>query len=142
MPSQLFYTTQIPVSLWFLSRNKTQKNKTLFIDARNMGTMINRTLRMLDDNDIVKIAKTFDAFRAGKSKDSRGFSAVVDTETIASHNFILTPGRYVGAADIEEDAEPFDKKISRLTNELNEMFNQSHKLEKEIKKQLETLGSF
>jgi type I restriction enzyme M protein len=140
MPGQLFYTTQIPVSLWFLNRNKPQKKKTLFIDARNMGTMVSRTLRELNDKDIQKIAKAFDSFRNGKTKNVQGFCAVSDTATIASHDFVLTPGRYVGIAETEEDSEPFNKKMKRLTGELSEMFAQSQKLEKEIKKQLGGLG--
>ncbi|MDR1269237.1 MAG: type I restriction-modification system subunit M [Planctomycetaceae bacterium] len=140
MPGQLFYTTQIPVSLWFLNRNKPQKNKTLFIDARNMGTMVSRTLRVLDDKDIEKIANVFDRFRIGKAKEVQGFCAVTDIKTIAAHNFILTPGRYVGVVETEQDTEPFDEKMKKLTSQLSEMFTQSHKLEKEIKKQLENLG--
>jgi type I restriction enzyme M protein len=140
MPGQLFYTTQIPVSLWFLNRDKPQKGKTLFIDARNMGTMVSRTLRVLDDKDIEKIAETFNNFRNKKQKDIQGFCAVADLTTIASHDFILTPGRYVGVAETENDTEPFEDKMTRLTGQLSEMFTQSHKLEKEIKKNIGALG--
>ena len=94
MPSQLFYTTQIPVSVWFLNKDKKQKGKTLFIDARNMGTMITRKLRQLTDEDIRMVAETVDAFEAGTLAEEKGFCAVVPTAEIAKQDFILTPGRY------------------------------------------------
>ena len=140
MPSQLFYTTQIPVSLWFLSKNKAQKGKTLFVDARNMGSMVTRKLRELTDEDIAKIADTFTAFQNGTCEDEKGFCAVADMEKIASQDFILTPGRYVGIADQEEDGEPFDEKMARLTGELSGLFAKSHELEAEICKQLKSIG--
>lgn len=140
MPSQLFYTTQIPVSLWFLSRNKKQKGKTLFIDAREMGTMKSRKLRELSDDDIKKLGDTYDKYEAGTLGNEKGFCAVVDTAEIAKHDYILTPGRYVGIKEQEEDKEPFDEKMKRLTGELSELFEESHKLEAEIRKQLESLG--
>jgi type I restriction enzyme M protein len=140
MPPQLFYTTQIPVSIWFVSKEKAQKNKTLFIDARNMGTMVTRKLRDLTDEDITKIADTFTAFDAGTCDDEKGFCAVVTTEDIAKQDFILTPGRYVGIAEQEEDSEPFEEKMERLTGELSELFKKSHELEEEIKKQLKGIG--
>ena len=140
MPAQLFYTTQIPVSLWFLNKNKAQKGKTLFIDARNMGTMVTRKLRELTDEDIARIADTFTAFQGGKCEDEKGFCAVADLEKIASQDFILTPGRYVGIAEQEADDEPFEEKMSRLTGELSDLFAKSHELEVEIKKQLENIG--
>jgi type I restriction enzyme M protein len=140
MPPQLFYTTQIPVSIWFVSKEKAQKNKTLFIDARNMGTMVTRKLRDLTDEDITKIADTFTAFDAGTCEDEKGFCAVVTTEDIAKQDFILTPGRYVGIAEQEEDSEPFEEKMERLTGELSELFKKSHELEEEIKKQLKGIG--
>lgn len=140
MPSQLFYTTQIPVSLWFLSRNKKQKGKTLFIDAREMGTMKSRKLRELSDDDIKKLGDTYDKYEAGTLENEKGFCAVVDTAEIAKHDYILTPGRYVGIKEQEEDKEPFDEKMKRLTGELSELFEESHKLEAEIRKQLESLG--
>ena len=141
MPPQLFYTTQIPVSLWFLSRNKKQKGKTLFIDAREMGTMKSRKLRELDyKKDIKKLGDTYDKYEAGTLENEKGFCAVVDTAEIAKHNYILTPGRYVGIKEQEEDKEPFDEKMKRLTGELSELFEESHKLEAEIRKQLESLG--
>lgn len=140
MPPQLFYTTQIPVSIWFVSKEKTQKNKTLFIDARNMGTMVTRKLRDLSDEDIAKIADTFTAFDAGTCEDEKGFCAVVTTEDIAKQDFILTPGRYVGIAEQEEDSEPFEEKMVRLTGELSELFKKSHALEEEINVQLRKIG--
>lgn len=147
MPAQLFYTTQIPVSLWFLSKNKKQKGKTLFIDARKMGTMVTRKLRELSDgsknpeeNDIGKIAATYNAYCDGTLQAVRGFCAVATTEEIASQDYILTPGRYVGIEEQEDDGEPFEEKMSRLTGELSELFAQSHMLEAEIRQKLEAIG--
>ena len=140
MPSQLFYTTQIPVSLWFLSKNKTQKGKTLFIDARKMGTMVTRKLREFTDDDIKKIADTYKAFADGTLEDVKGFCAVVGTDEIARQDYILTPGRYVGIEEQEADDEPFDEKMTRLTGELSAMFAKSHELEEEIRKNLGAIG--
>jgi type I restriction enzyme M protein len=147
MPTQLFFTTQIPVSLWFINRNKTQKGKTLFIDARKMGVMVNRRLRELfykkedgSDGDILKIAKTFKAFNDGTLEDVKGFCAAVTTEEIGKQDYILTPGRYVGIEDQEDDGEPFDEKMTRLTSELSVMFKRSHELEDEIRKRLGAIG--
>jgi type I restriction enzyme M protein len=140
MPTQLFYTTQIPVSLWFLSRNKKQKGKTLFIDARKMGTMVNRRLREMTADDIAKIAAAFEAFDSGTLEDVKGFCAVVTTEEIAKQDYILTPGRYVGIEAQEDDGEPFEAKMTRLTGELSEMFKRSHELEEEIRKRLGAIG--
>ena len=140
MPTQLFYTTQIPVSLWFLSKNKKQPGKTLFIDARKMGTMVTRKLRELSEDDIKKIADTYNAFIDGTLEDVKGFCAVKTTEDIAAQDYILTPGRYVGIEDKEEDDEPFDEKMTRLTSELSQMFAKSHELEEEIRKKLGAIG--
>ena len=140
MPTQLFYTTQIPVSLWFLSRNKKQKGKTCFIDARKMGTMVSRKLRMLTDADIQELAKTFDAYENGTLEDVKGFCAVATTAQIAEQDYILTPGRYVGIEEQEDDGEPFDEKMERLTTELSALFAKSHDLENEIKKNLKAIG--
>lgn len=140
MPSQLFYTTQIPVSLWFLSKNKTQKGKTLFIDARKMGTMVTRKLREFTDDDIKKIADTYKAFADGTLEDVKGFCAVVGTDEIAKQDYILTPGRYVGIEEQEADDEPFDEKMTRLTGELSAMFAKSHELEEDIRKNLGAIG--
>lgn len=140
MPTQLFYTTQIPVSLWFLAKNKKQKRKTLFIDARKMGTMVTRKLRELTEEDIAKIADTYNAYVEGTLEDTKGFCAVVTTEVIANQDYILTPGRYVGIEEQQEDGEPFEEKMARLTTELSELFAQSHKLEEEIRQKLGAMG--
>lgn len=140
MPTQLFYTTQIPVSLWFLARNKKQKNKTCFIDARKMGTMVTRRLREMTDEDIARIAQTFDAYENGTLENVKGFCAVATTEEIARQDYILTPGRYVGIEEQADDGEPFEEKMNRLTKELAELFQQSHQLEHEIKKRLAAIG--
>lgn len=147
LPSQLFYTTGIPVCLWFLSKNKKQKGKTLFIDARKMGTMVTRALRELTDgsddpekNDIGKLSETYNAFVAGTLEDVPGFCAVVTTEKIAEQDYILTPGRYVGIETQEDDGEPFEEKMARLSTELYDLFKESHKLENEIKKKLAAIG--
>ena len=140
MPSQLFYTTQIPVSLWFLAKNKKQKGKTLFIDARKLGTMVTRKLRELTDEDIKRIADTYNAFVDGTLKDEKGFCAVVTTQDIAKQDYILTPGRYVGIEEQEDDGEPFEEKMGRLTSELSELFAKSHELEAEIKERLGAIG--
>ena len=140
MPTQLFYTTQIPVSLWFLAKNKKQKGKTLFIDARKMGTMVSRKLRELTEEDIAKIADTYNAYADGTLEDVKGFCAVVTTEEIAKQDYILTPGRYVGIEEQKEDGEPYEEKMARLTGELSELFDQSHKLEAEIRQKLGAIG--
>ena len=140
MPPQLFYTTQIPVSLWFLNRGKKQQGKTLFIDARNMGTMRTRKLRELTDGDIAQIADTYKVFTEGKLKDKAGFCAVASTEDISKQDYILTPGRYVGIEEPEDDGEPFDDKMKRLTSELSGMFKESDRLQEEIRKQLGSIG--
>ena len=140
MPTQLFYTTQIPVSLWFISKHKKQAGKTLFIDARKMGDMVSRKLRELTDEDIKKISDTYNAYVNGTLEDVKGFCAVVDTEKIAEQDYILTPGRYVGVEEQEDDGEPFEEKMARLTSELSDLFKQSHKLEAEIKEKLGAIG--
>lgn len=140
MPTQLFYTTQIPVSLWFLAKNKKQKGKTPFIDARKMGTMVTRKLRELTEEDITKIADTYNAYADGTLEDAKGFCAVVTTEEIAKQDYILTPGRYVGIEEQQEDGEPFEEKMARLTSELSELFDQSHNLEAEIRQKLGAIG--
>ena len=140
MPTQLFYTTQIPVSLWFLAKNKKQKGKTLFIDARKMGTMVTRKLRELTEEDIAKIADSYNAYVDDTLEGVKGFCAVVTTEEIAKQDYILTPGRYVGIEEQQEDGEPFEEKMARLTGELSELFAQSHNLEAEIRQKLGAIG--
>ena len=140
MPTQLFYSVTIPVTLWFISKNKKQKGKTLFIDARKMGYMVDRKHRDFTDEDIKKLADTFKAFQSGTLEEVKGFCAVADIQTIAAQDYILTPGRYVGIEEQEDDGEPFDEKMKRLTSELSEMFKKSHELENEIREKLGAIG--
>lgn len=140
LPTQLFYSVTIPVTLWFISKNKKQKGKTLFIDARKMGYMVDRKHRDFTDEDIQKLADTFEAFQNGTLEDAKGFCAVADLQTIEKQDYILTPGRYVGIEEQEEDSEPFDEKMARLTSELSDMFAKSHELEAEIRKKLGAIG--
>ena len=150
LPGQLFYSTQIPVCLWFLARNKNdgkrrdRRGQTLFIDARKMGVMLDRVHRELTEEEIKRLADTYHAWRgdegAGEYKDIPGFcKSAVKTE-IASHDYVLTPGRYVGAEEVEDDDEPFEEKMQRLATELNEQFVESARLEAAIKANLEELG--
>jgi type I restriction enzyme M protein len=140
MPTQLFYTTQIPVSLWFINRNKKQKGKTLFIDARKIGSMVNRRLREMTVEDIAKIAETFNTFDEGTLENVKGYCASVTTEEIAKQDYILTPGRYVGIEEQEDDGEPFEDKMKRLTTELSGLWKRSHELEDEIRLRLGEIG--
>jgi len=140
MPTQLFYSVTIPVTLWFISKNKKQKGKTLFIDARKMGFMVDRKHRDLSDEDIAKLADTFTAFQNDELEEVKGFCAVASTEDITKQDYILTPGRYVGIEEQEDDGEPFDEKMKRLTSELSEMFEKSHELENEIREKLGAIG--
>lgn len=140
MPTQLFYSVTIPVTLWFISKNKKQKGKTLFIDARKMGFMVDRKHRDFSDEDIAKLADTFTAFQNGELEEVKGFCAVASTEEIAKQDYILTPGRYVGIEEQEDDGEPFEEKMTRLTSELSEMFEKSHELENEICEKLGAIG--
>ncbi|MGC6178315.1 N-6 DNA methylase [Lacrimispora sp. 38-1] len=140
LPTQLFYSVTIPVTLWFISKNKKQRGKTIFIDARKMGFMLNRKHRDFTDEDINMIADTFTAFQEGTLEDVKGFCSVATTEEIAKHDYILTPGRYVGIEEQEDDGEPFEEKMTRLTTELYGLFEESHKLEDEICKKLAAIG--
>lgn len=140
MPSNLFYSVTIPVTLWFITRGKKQKGKTVFIDARKMGTMVDRIHRELNDEDIAKIADTVEAFQKGTLEDEKGFCAVASIQDIAKQDYILTPGRYVGIEEQEDDGEPFEEKMARLTGELSELFAQSHELEDEIREKLGSIG--
>ena len=150
LPGQLFYTTQIPVCLWFLARNKKngkfrdRSGETLFIDARKMGTLIDRTHKELSDDEIDKIAGTYHAWRgekdAGEYKDVSGFCISSGFDKIKEHGYVLTPGRYVGAAEIEDDGIPFEEKMAELTAKLYEQFDEAELLETTIKKNLEKLG--
>lgn len=140
MPPQLFYSTQIPVCLWILSRKKDQPGKTLFIDAREMGAMVTRKLREFTEEDIARVSDAFTAFRKGELEEEKGFSAIATIDDIAKQDYILTPGRYVGIADVEDDGEPFEEKMARLTGELSKCFEESNRLQEQIKKNLEAIG--
>ena len=140
MPTQLFYSVTIPVTLWFITRGKKQTRKTLFIDARNMGHMVDRKHRDFSEEDIARLAETFTAFQNGSLEDVKGFCAVATTNQIAAQDYILTPGRYVGIEDGPVDDEPFADKMKRLTTELDGMFTKSHELEEEIKNNLAGIG--
>jgi type I restriction enzyme M protein len=150
LPGQLFYSTQIPVCLWFLARDKEnsgfrdRRGETLFIDARKMGTMVDRTHRELTVEDIGRIAGTYHAWRGqpdlDKYADIAGFCKSASTEEIQENNHILTPGRYVGIPEREEDDEPFEAKMQRLTDQLYAQFAESASLEAEIRANLEELG--
>jgi type I restriction enzyme M protein len=155
LPGQLFYSTQIPVCLWFLSRDKknglggrgkkmrNRQHETLFVDARKLGTLVDRVHRELSDPDITRIADTYHRWRgdlSGKYEDVPGFCKSAKTEEVASHQFVLTPGRYVGAEGVEDDGEPFDEKMRRLVVTLEEQFAEGARLEREIRKNLRGLG--
>ena len=140
LPTQLFYSVQIAVTLWFITKNKKQTNKTLFIDARKLGHKVDRTHRDFSDEDIQLLATTFTKFQEGTLEEKKGFCAIADIETIEKQDFILTPSRYVGIEEVEEDDEPFDEKMTRLTTELSEMFEKSHEFEEEIRKKLGAIG--
>ena len=140
LPTQLFYSVTIPVTLWFISKNKKQKGKTLFVDARKMGFMVDRKHRDFSDDDTKKIADTFAEFQAGTLESVKGFCAVADLEDIKQQDYILTPGRYVGIEEQQDDDELFEEKMNRLVDELSEMFSTSHELEDKIRKNLGAIG--
>ena len=140
MPPQLFYSVTIPATLWFITKDKKQKGKTLFIDARKMGHMVDRKHRDFSPEDIELLASTFEAFQEGTLHDQKGFCAAVSTADIAKQDYILTPGRYVGIEETEEEDEPFEEKMNRLTGELGDMFRESRRLEEEIRKNLGAIG--
>ena len=140
MPTQLFYSVTIPVTLWFITKGKKQKGKTLFIDARKMGYMVDRKHRDFTDEDIQKLSDTFTSFQDGTLEDVKGFCVVADIKEIEKQDFILTPGRYVGIEEAPDDGEPFEEKMTRLTSELSDMFAKSHELEEEIRKKLGAIG--
>ena len=147
LPGQLFRSTQIPACLWFLSRgrsrrrNRDRKGETLFIDARKMGHMLNRTLRDLSEEDIARIADTYHAWRDGEDyEDEPGFSKSAALEEIQKHGHVLTPGRYVGAAAQEEDGEPFQEKMIRLADRWRGQQEEAQKLDKAIAENLAKLG--
>lgn len=143
LPTQLFYTVAIPVCLWFITNDKeNRKDKILFIDARKMGNMVTRKHRELSDEEIKNIYDTYHNWKLQDDtyKDVEGFCKSANLEEVRSHEYILTPGRYVGLEDIKEDSEPFDDKMNRLKGELTELFLKSHDLEEEIRKQLGSIG--
>ena len=153
LPGQLFTNTQIPACIWFLSKNKKARagnngrscrdrsGEILFIDARKLGYMKDRVLRDFKAEDIRKIADTFHAWKAGEGyEDEAGFCKSANLEEIAKHEFVLTPGRYVGAAPEEDDGEPFADKMARLTGLLKEQFEEGERLEKEIRGNLGRMG--
>ena len=150
LPGQLFYSTQIPVCLWFVTREKknhkfrNRRGQTLFIDARKMGTLIDRVHRDLTDEDIARIASTYHAWRgekeAGTYADVPGFCKSASVDEIRKNGFVLTPGRYVGAEDVVDDGEPFEVKMGRLVAKLGEQVRESDRLEREIQENLKNLG--
>ena len=149
LPSQLFFNTMIPACLWILRRGKTKRQReVLFIDARNMGEMISRRNRSLTTEDIVKISDTYHAWRSeetenkefGSYEDILGFCKSASIEDIEKQGFVLTPGRYVGIPEEEDDGIPFEKKMGDLTSELAEQMKEGIKLDEEIKKNLEGIG--
>ncbi len=143
MPGQLFYSTQIPVCLWFLARNRrNRRNELLFIDARKLGRMIDRTHRELTSGDIARIADTYHAWRdrTDAYEDVPGFCKRASLEEVAKHDFVLTPGRYVGAEPQPDDGEPFAEKMTRLAAQWREQQAEAARLDAEISANLESLG--
>jgi len=162
LPGQLFYSTQIPVCLWFLTRTKRngrfrdRRSETLFIDARKLGAMVDRVHRELTDADIAKIADTYHAWRgdsgsgvspeyqrrdaAATYQDIPGFCKAATLDDIRKHGHVLTPGRYVGAEAAEEDGEPFEEKMQRLTATLRQQQAEAAKLDAAIATNLKELG--
>ena len=143
LPGQLFYTTGIPVSLWIMRKGKTEysRGKILFIDARELGHMIDRRIKELSEDDIQKIASTYQNWRQGKEyEDIQGFCKSATLEEVSAQDYILTPGRYVGIAEKEIDGEPFEEKMERLTAELSDLFEESITLQGKRKSKLSSLG--
>ncbi len=148
LPSQLFYNTMIPACLWFIARDKgnhkfrDRRGQVLFIDARKMGTMVDRRHRELTAEDVKKISETYHAWRGegGKYEDVLGFCRSASLDEVRKNSWILTPGRYVGTEVEEEDDELFEEKMKRLTSELKQQMEQGQKLDAEIKKNLESIG--
>ena len=141
MPTNLFYTVTVPCSIWIINRNKKQKSKTLFINATNLGTMVTRRLRELSEEDIKKVANTYHNYQNDENYENvKGFCYSATTEEIKSNDYVLTPGRYVGVEEAEDDGIPFEEKMKNITSELSRQFEESHKLEEEIKKNLKAIG--
>lgn len=149
LPGQMFYSTQIPVCLWFTTKSKAKLNERdhrgeiLFIDARKEGFMADRTHKEFSQEDIAKVADTFHAWKGTHEQeyeDIAGFCKSAILEEVQKQDYILTPGRYVGLAAEEEDSEPFEEKMERLTTTLSEQFSKSHELEEDIRKALGGIG--
>jgi type I restriction enzyme M protein len=148
LPTQLFYNTQIPACLWFLARNRKnhkfrdRSNEILFIDARKLGTMTSRKNRILTDNDIARIAGVYHDWRnkENKYKDIQGFCKAATTKEVEANNFVLTPGRYVGTEEAEDDGVSFDEKVSVITKELREQFSKSIELQNRVRDNLKKIG--
>ena len=149
LPEKLFYSTPIAVSLWILNRNKKdnpkfreREDEILFIDARNLGTMVDIRHRELSEEDIKKITDTYHKYRNlnGQYEDIQGFCKVAKLDEVREHEYVLTPGRYVGIEEQEDDGIPFEEKMAALTSELGELFAKSRSLEEEIRKNLGGIG--
>ncbi|MDX6499131.1 MAG: type restriction enzyme protein [Blastocatellia bacterium] len=151
LPGQLFYSTPIQVCLWLIARNKRnhafrdRRAETLFIDARKMGGLIDRVHRELSEQEIAHISETYHAWRrkgtANEYEDVLGFSKSATLDEMRKHDYALTPGRYVGAQEMEDDGEPFAEKMKRLTARLEEQFAESDSLQKAIRQSLKTVGN-
>ena len=150
LPGQLFRSTQIPACLWFLSRGRrngehqNRQGETLFIDARKLGHMIDRTRRDLSPEDIARIADTYHTWRGKDGQDGYadvpGFCKSATPEEIRKHGHVLTPGRYVGAAPQEDDGEPFEEKMARLSTQWREQQAEAQRLDAAIEQNLARLG--
>ena len=148
LPGQLFYNAQIPACLWFLARNRknhkfrNRGGEILFIDARKLGTMINRRNKILTDEDIARITEAYHSWRnkEGGYEDVAGFCKSASLEEVETNNYVLTPGRYVGTEDVEDDGIPFEEKIAGITDSLREQFEQSVELQNRIKENLQKIG--
>jgi type I restriction enzyme M protein len=150
LPGQLFYSTQIPVCLWFLARSKKngrfrdRRGETLFIDARRMGNLVDRVHRELSNDEVHKIAGTYHAWRgdtnAGAYADVPGFCRAVKLDGIRKRGHVLTPGRYVGAQEVEDDGEPFEDNMTQLATTLRDQITKAAKLDEAIAANLKELG--
>lgn len=143
LPKQLFYNTGIPACIWFLRREKqTRKNEILFIDASEMGFLKDRVHREFSDEDIKKISETYHNWRKhpDQYQDIKGFCTSAKREDVEKHGFVLTPGRYVGIKEVEDDGIPFEEKMEKLTHTLKEQFAKEEVMNAEIKKQLAKIG--
>ena len=142
LPGQLFYSTQIPACLWFLARQRPRRGEVLFIDARKLGRMVDRTHRELTDDDIARIAGAYHAWRDGAEvyEDLPGFCRSAALNEVRRHAHMLTPGRYVGAEPQPEDGEPFEAKMRRLVADLRAQQTEGARLDAAIAENLKSLG--